>query len=314
MATGRGFAVLLVLSVGATVALTMAGTGNAFARDGFNLEEPQDQVVLSGTVNVPRGHEVGEVVIFHGRATIEGVVHGDVVVLDGDAEIAGQVSGSVIVIRGNVDLGSGAQIRGDVRASGRVLTEQGFQVGGSIRQHVRYTLPLEIGRWASWLAVAVSTLMLGLLVLLVAPRASEAVATAALGAPWLSLGWGFAAFVGLPLLAVVAAITLVGLPFGLGLLLALAFIDFVGYAFAQLALGRLLWRAPRSRALAFLFGWAIVAAVTAIPFVGGVVWVAGAVFGLGAVSVAVWRARGTGGKHRGGKPVALLAEEEGAGL
>lgn len=313
MTTARRLAVLVMLSVGANVVVTMAGTGYALARDGFNLERPQDQIVLSGTVNVPRGHEVGEVVVFHGQAQIGGVVHGDVVVFDGRAEVGGQVSGSVIVIHGNVVLGSGAQVRGDVRAGGRVLTEKGFRVGGSVRQRVRFTLPLEIGRWASWLAVAVSTLILGLLVLLVAPRASEAIATVAVGAPWISLGWGFAAFVGLPLLAILAAITLVGLPFGLGLLLALAFVDFVGYAFAQLALGRLLWRAPRSRALAFLFGWAIVTAVTAIPFVGGVAWVAGAVFGLGAVSVAVWRARGAGGKHRG-KPVALLAEEEGAGL
>jgi hypothetical protein len=54
--------------------------------------------------------------------------------------------------------------------------------------------------------------------------------------------------------------------------------------------------------IAFLIGWAILAAVAAIPFVGGFVWVAGAVFGLGAALLAIWRARGAGGRHRpGGK-------------
>ena len=39
--------------------------------------------MLSGTVTVPRGRSVGEVVVFHGRAVVAGVVVGDVVVLDG---------------------------------------------------------------------------------------------------------------------------------------------------------------------------------------------------------------------------------------
>ena len=77
--------------------------------------------------------------------------------------------------------------------------------------------------------------------------------------------------------------------------------------------------------------------IAAIPVVGGIVWVAGAVFGLGSSTVAIWRARGvaprvrlSGGRHRpGGKmrvvipatsdePEPMIVEremgEEGAGL
>jgi hypothetical protein len=80
------------------------------------------------------------------------------------------------------------------------------------------------------------------------------------------------------------------------------------------AVGRALWREPRSRWLALLFGWLIVAGLSAIPYVGGFLWFAGAVLGLGASTVAAWRARRLGGRHRpGGKmqpePVVVLAEE-----
>jgi hypothetical protein len=173
--------------------------------------------------------------------------------------------------------------------------------------------------------------------MLLAPRAADAVALAARGSPWPSVGWGVVAFVALPLVGGIGVFTLVLLPLGLGLLLALFLLYSVGLAASALSLGRVLWHEPRSRFLAFVIGWAILTAVAAIPFVGGIVWVAGAVFGLGSTSVAIWRTRGTpprqrgvGGRHRqGGKmpvvipatsdePEPMIVErgmgEEGAGL
>ena len=40
-----------------------------------------------------------------------------------------------------------------------------------------------------------------------------------------------------------------------------------------------------------LVGWVIVAGLTLIPVAGGIVWFAATLFGLGAVVVAMWRAR-----------------------
>ena len=48
----------------------------------------------------------------------------------------------------------------------------------------------------------------------------------------------------------------------------------------------------RGTATAFLAGWAIATVVGLIPYVSGVVFGLSAVFGTGAVAVAVWRARG----------------------
>jgi hypothetical protein len=271
--------------------------------------EPQDQIVLSGTVDVARGQEVGEVVVLHGSVSVEGVVHGDVVVLDGRISVTGQVSGAVVAISGPVFVGPDAQIGGDVIVRDTLTVKEGATIGGQVRRGTAFTFrtPIRaVGRFASWLAVATSTLILGLLLILSVPRAADAVASVSSASPWVCLGWGAAVFVGIPVIAVLSVVSLLGLPLGLALLLSLLLLYFVGYAWSVWALGRLLWKPPRSRALAFGFGWLIVSAVAAIPVVGGIVWVVGAVFGLGAMSVATWRARGSGGKHRGGKPLAAM--------
>jgi len=278
----------------------LAVPAEALARQGPAASQG-DQIVLSGTVTVPRGQVVDEVVVFHGRVVIEGVAQGDVVVLDGPIVVEGQVSGSVVALSGSIHLGPNAQVRGDVMASGDVVIEQGAKVGGTIRRHTSFTWRASVeavGRFATWLAVTVSTLVLGLLLLLLAPRSADAVYEGVRTAPWASLGWGVALFVGLPVLSVAAIATLLGLPLGLVVLLALALVYSVGYVWSAWAIGRLLWRPPRNRSLAFLFGWLILRAVALIPYAGGVTWATGAVYGVGAMSVATWRARATGGKHR----------------
>jgi cytoskeletal protein CcmA (bactofilin family) len=267
--------------------------------------QPRDQIVLSGDVMVPQGDEVGEVVVLHGTVTVAGVVRGDVIVVDGSISVMGQVSGSVVSVNGPVTLGPNAQVLGDVIARDRIRVQTGASVGGDVREGAAFTFrtPIDVfGPFAAWLAVVVSTLLLGALLLFLAPRGAEALAGVALGSPWPTAGLGLAAFIALPVAGVLAVLTLVGLPLGLGLLLGLFLLYSVGFAWSEFVVGRALWRAPRSPWVAFAIGWGIVAAISAIPVVGAIVWFAGASFGLGAMTIASWRARGAGGRHRwGGK-------------
>ena len=293
---------VFALGVFALVALAPL---TAHAAEDVAARDAEDQIVLSGSVTVPRGKEAGEIVVLHGSATIAGVALGDVVVLDGPILVNGQVSGAVIAVTGDVTLGPGAQVRGDVIAGGTVEADPAAQVSGDVSEGVAFTLrgPLEaVARFLVWLAIAVSTLLLGLALVLLAPRGADTVHIAATTGAWSSAGWGLGAIVGLPVLAVLLVVSVLGLPLGIALLLALAFLFFVGFALGTWIVGRLLWRPPRSRWLALLFGWLTASAVTAIPYAGGVVWVAGSGFGLGAATVATWRARGHRGRHRAGLP------------
>jgi len=285
--------------------------------------DPPDQIVLSGSVTVPRGKEAGEIVVLHGSVTVAGVALGDVVVLEGDITITGQVSGAVVNLGGPVALGRGAQVGGNVMASGEVRRAEGAQVGGTVREGVSVSLagPLEVvGRALVWLALATSTLVLGFALLLLMPRGMDAVHAAATTGPVASASWGLGAVLGLPVLGVLLLVSVLGLPLGLALLFALALVLFVGYALGAWVLGRLIWAPPRNRPVALLIGWAILVAVLAVPTIGAATWPFAAAFGLGSALVATWRARGHRGRHRPGVQAAPAyvseepMEQEGVGL
>jgi hypothetical protein len=281
--------------------MTILLGGPALAQEAPTVP-PQDQVVLAGTVAVERGAAVGEVLVFSGRVVVDGVVEGDVVVFEGPVVVSGQVNGSVIAADGLVTLRESARVGGDVSASGRIAVAGGAEVRGDMHEGVRFSLeaPLAgLGELLGPVAVAVSVLLAGIALLLVAPRGADAVAETLGSAPLASVAWGIVVVIAAPILAVALCVLVVGLPLGLALLFSLGLWWIVGLSLAAWCAGRGLVRAPRGRFVAFLTGWAILAAVGLVPVLNAAVWVLAAILGLGATTVAVWRARRHG--HRGGR-------------
>jgi hypothetical protein len=255
-------------------------------------------VVLSGGVVVRKGEASGDVVIVHGSARVAGVVRGDVVVVDGPIEVSGVVRGDVVAIDGDVSLVKGARVTGDVTvAHGRLAVQVGALIGGRVRRgSLSFLSPSRlVTKLGFWIAISVSTLLLGLVLLLLAPRGGDAVARAGRAAVGASIGWGAVAVFGLPVAGFLLLVSLVGFPFGLGLLLGLALLYSIGYAYGAWVLGRLFVRPPRHggprRVAAFLAGWAALRVVGFVPVLGGITWFLAAWYGLGAMTVAVWRAR-----------------------
>jgi hypothetical protein len=260
--------------------------------------QPGDLVVLSGDVVVRKNETSGDVVVVHGSARVAGVVRGDVVVVEGPVDVAGVVHGDVVALDGDVGLVSGAHVTGDVTvAHGKLAVQVGALIDGSVRRGgLSFLSPSKlVTKLGFWIAISVSTLLLGLVLLLLAPRAGDAVARAGRDALGASIGWGAVAVLGLPVGGFMLLVSLVGLPFGLGLLLGLALLFSIGYAYAGLVLGRLLVRSSRHggarRIGAFLAGWAILRAVGFVPVLGGITWFLAAWYGLGSATVAMWRAR-----------------------
>ena len=281
--------------------MVLAGSTAAGAQTADGAE-PEEQVVLSGDLLVPRGRTVGEVVVITGSATVLGVVDGDVIVLDGPATIGGQVAGDVVVLDGRVLLRSSAQVAGDVLAGDPVELEDGAQVAGEIREGFRVSLEGPVGVLGSLLvsvAMAVSTLILIGLLLVLAPRGIERLGVATRTAPFASAGWGVVVAVGLPVVAVGLAASVLGLPLGLAVVFGLGLVFLLGLASAALGIGRAVVPPPRSRLAAALAGWAIVAVVGLVPVLNAFAWGLASVFGMGLAVVAAWRARGTS-KHRVG--------------
>jgi hypothetical protein len=98
-----------------------------------------------------------------------------------------------------------------------------------------------------------------------------------------------------PVLAILALVTLVGIPFGIALLLSGIPVLLVAYATSAWMLGR---RVLRTRSAgpwaALLVGWLVLRLLALIPVAGGLVGLAATVMGLGALAVALWHARRPG--------------------
>jgi hypothetical protein len=111
----------------------------------------------------------------------------------------------------------------------------------------------------------VSTLVVGLVLVWLVGRGAARILEAGRTRIGPSIGWGLLVFFGLPILAVIALVTVVGIPLGLGLLAALLLIYALGYSAAAWVLGRSIVRGPTAWVVAFLVGWAILRVVALVP-------------------------------------------------
>jgi hypothetical protein len=285
---------LLAVLLGSCALVSPAAA--AAAGGGTGPRESEDPiVVIVGDVGVPRGETVDGVYVASGDARIAGRVKGDVVVLDGDVVVSGTIEGDLFtaagtarllpsaVVTGDVDYGSHhPDVSVDARVHGDVQRKSWPSFGGG--------LPL-LGGLLIWLAVTVSLAVLGVLLLLIAPRAADAIHSRSRERIGPLIAIGIAIFIVLPVAGVIAASTLVGLPLAICVFLALLPLGAIAYVAAAWVLGRAVVKPPRERVLSFLAGIAIVRAVAIVPVLGLLVDLAAVIFGFGLIGAAIGAAR-----------------------
>jgi hypothetical protein len=280
-----------VVIAGAAVLLSVLAASPAFAQGPVPAGDNADQIVLTGRLLVAADETVDAAVIFNGPALVEGTVRDSLVVLNGDAEVTGTVRQDVVVLNGDLVVRSGAEVGGDLVTQSTPQVEDGATVRGE-RKNVATEFKIDEvgfgGRVAWWIAYSISVLILGLLVLVFAPQLFPAVREAARTRLGASIGWGAGLFFLLPIGSVLLLVTVVGLPLGIFLLLALAFIYTLGYVVATIAVGGRIMQSS-ARFVSFLVGWVLLRLVALIPFLGGWLWFLGCVWGLGLLAVAIHR-------------------------
>jgi hypothetical protein len=253
-------------------------------------------VVVSGDVGVQRNQTVDGVYVANGDTRIAGRVEGDVVVLNGDVVVSGTIEGDLFtaagtarllpsaLVTGDVDYGSHhPDVSADARVHGDVQKKSWPSLGGP--------LPL-LGSFLLWLAVSISLAVLGILALLIAPRAADSIHARSRERIGPLIAIGIAIFIVLPVAGVIAAVTFVGLPLAICVFLALLPLGAIAYVAAAWALGRAIVKPPRERILSLLAGVAILRAAALVPVFGLLVGLAAVVFGLGLIGAAIGAARG----------------------
>lgn len=286
------------------VLLLMVVPAVAFAQDGDG-----DKFVFGEDYVLPAGEVLhGNLAVVRGTATLEvdSTVKGDVAVMGGQLIVAGTVEGNVAVLGGSVSLADSAVVKGDLasfggsveRAAGAQL--QGETLGGpqlpgdtalpevntetptgGVGRIIRQWILWQLGALGSGLLLA----LLGVVAVVLAPKAMGRMATAVATQPAMNFG------VGLLTLAVGVlggAVLLIACGLGLLVWLALLVALLVGWFAVGLWAGQRLLAAIRLRTVSSLVEVAV--GVFGITVLGRLPWCIGFLFmvivgsiGLGAV-------------------------------
>jgi len=252
--------------------------------------------IAGGNVLVgPRTHIGGGASIAGGTVNLLGAVDGYVQAAAGHLYIDAPIVGDVEAIARDIELGPNARITGRLRyaSAHNLVRHADARVLGGVE---RSALDLRIGPDRSdartlagiWTA---GLMLLGAVLVFALPQTSRRVAASAREHFGWSLVLGFVGLVTIPAAALLCAITGIGLPLALVVVLAYFGLVLVGYVAAGAILGSLAleqWSAGRAtragwRAAAAALGVLVLALLAWLPFVGTVIAVVALVTGLGAI-------------------------------
>jgi hypothetical protein len=249
----------------------------------------------TGAVVVPADAQAGLVVADGDGGTLVQGTAETVIAFTGDVTVAGTVRGTAIALDGRVRVLPGGRVEGDAYSSVQPVVEPGGVVTGATGLvDVRNALEVAgnaIG-FVWWVATMLALLALGALLTRTLPRVFDrTVATGTAEVRRVAVT-GLLLAIGLPLLAIVLAITVVGIPVALAVVLMLVPLYALGQIAAAWIIGVLVLRRRDRRLLAFFTGFALLQVVSLVPVLGMVTGLASA-FGLGALAVIAWRASRT---------------------
>ena len=289
---------LPVLAV-AALAMSLAAPAVLAAEPEF---DQTGRVLMSfgGDVTIPSGQQADFVLVTGGTATVGGEVQ-TLVVLDGAAVLEGATLESVFVTGGSVTIDAGTTVTGDVRTLDATVTQDpAATVGGEVSSMendlIAATAVLAPAILLFMLGLALVTIVAGLALAALGARQVRAAEALITREPGETLVFGLAGLIVIPLVAVLAIITVIGAPLGLAILLMVwPAAAFAGYLVAAIWIGEwLLYRGGAERParpyMAAVLGLIVLWVISLVPFAGAIA----SLFGFGAVLLLAWRTfRGT---------------------
>jgi len=253
-------------------------------------------LTFAETINIdPTGKVGGSVTTFVNTLTIDGAVGRDVLAFVNETNIAGNIGGGIQAQGNTLNFNSGAQVNGpvkfkgnkppDVSSGAKLATPVAFT---QLEHHKRYR---ESGFYVWRVIWTAAVILFGLVLFVLLPNFARATVDSAerYGA---SFGLGVLVLFGVPIAAFIACITVVGMMIGIS-----TFILWVTAMFcAQIVVGTIVgqWLMGHTRETWQLIGRMVVGVILLrvlgmIPFLGGWVKFAVLLWGMGAISLAIYR-------------------------
>ena len=274
-----------------------------------------DVAGAAGTIHITEtGRVGGNVEAAAATIRIDGTVDGDVAAAGATVELSetgsvggaleaganyalvdGAVAGDVSVGAETLELGPNADVGGTFRYDAGTFTQdpEASVAGGVVRDaSLRQTAgpdfqPLAIPSWVGIVYGLVASLLLGVVLLAIFPAFSTGVATRVADEPVKTGGVGLLTLVGVPVLLLLLAVTIIGIPLTLLGAAAFGLAVWVGSVYGQYAVGT--WVLSMfdvdNRWLALVVGLVGFALLGAIPVLGGILEFIAFLLGLGAVAL-----------------------------
>ncbi|PYT91452.1 MAG: hypothetical protein DMG36_18295 [Acidobacteria bacterium] len=252
--------------------------------------------VAGGDLNIDHDSKIGgSITSFAGHVSIDGSVGRDVLAMGGQVTITGNVKGSAKIRSGELIIDSSAQVGGpiDFKGDHEPQVSPGAKLASPVHfVKMRHGPDYSNVHYYTWQVIWLAAFILfGLVLFALMPRfAEEAVKSAErYGA---SAGLGVLVLFGVPIAACIACITVVGLFIGTSTL----FVWYASLYFAQVIVGTVVGQWLMGRTSEFwpfvgrmAVGVVIVRLCTTIPHVGGWVKFVAILWGIGAMSLAIYR-------------------------
>jgi len=243
----------------------------------------------------PAGKIGGSATAFVNNLTIDGAIGRDVFAFVNETNISGSIGGGIQAQGNTLRLNSGAQVAGPVKFKGNSQPEVSSNaklaspvVFTQLEHHKRYE---ESGFYIWRLIWTAAVVLFGLVLFLLLPNFARTTVDSAerYGA---SFGLGLLVFFGVPIAALIACVTVVGLLIGIS-----TFALWMTTIFcAKIVVGTIVgqWLMGRTRETWQLIGRMVVGVIVLrivemIPFLGGWIKFAVILWGMGAISLAIYR-------------------------
>ncbi|MFH1820614.1 MAG: hypothetical protein ABH805_01755 [Candidatus Nealsonbacteria bacterium] len=293
-----------VLVAGGTVRINGDVAGNVRVGGGtieINGKVGKNVNVFGGSVIIGESAEIGwDVLIFAGNIEIKGKVAGDVKGGGGNVVLSNEVGGNVDMKidseDGHLILYPETNIKGSLTYS--ASTEAEIKEGAKIAGEITYkpitslVVPIKKTLGISFFVIKIITLLsllaVGLIIILLSRKTSKAIGERMIKKPWSSLGWGAVYLIITPVILILLAITVIGIPLSLIILVVYLISLYLTKIFIGIVLGQtiLKWAIKKkevSLVWSMILGVVVFYLLTNLPFVGWLISFLGVCWALGAM-------------------------------